>query len=313
MSDLKLFKLAANQVTELSVSSMALEKSLQTLIEKHLETFLGVTFLASEYSTGPKTGGRMDTLGIDENGAPVIIEYKKASNANVINQGLFYLDWLLDHRGDFELLVTKKLGAEKAATIDWASPRLLCIAGDFSKYDLHAVGQMQRNIELIRYAKYGDDLLALDLINRTTAPASGNGGGTGPGPEPGTGASGSKAATYKSVSEYLDQADTELSDRFNALKDMIQELGDDVQMKTLKYYFAFRRLKNFVCVEVHTKTRNLLVFVKHPDPASVAENGFARDVTTIGHFGTGNLELTLRSKADVEKARHLIEISYEAN
>jgi RecB family endonuclease NucS len=86
MSDLKIFKLAANQVTELSVSSMALEKSLQTLIEKHLDTFLGITFLASEYSTGPKTGGRMDTLGIDENGAPVIIEYKKATNANVINK-----------------------------------------------------------------------------------------------------------------------------------------------------------------------------------------------------------------------------------
>jgi hypothetical protein len=39
----------------------------------------------------------------------------------------------------------------------------------------------------------------------------------------------------------------------------------------------------------------------------------ARDVTTIGHFGTGNLELTLASKADVEKARHLIEQSYQAN
>jgi predicted transport protein len=84
-------------------------------------------------------------------------------------------------------------------------------------------------------------------------------------------------------------------------------------MSDLKLYFAFRRLKNFACVEVHTKTRNLLVFVKHPDPASVAEPGFARDVTTIGHFGTGNLELTLSSKADVEKARHLIELSYEAN
>lgn len=59
MSDLKLFKLTSDQVTELPVSSMALEKSLQSLIEKHLETFLGVTFLASEYSTGPKTGGRM--------------------------------------------------------------------------------------------------------------------------------------------------------------------------------------------------------------------------------------------------------------
>ena len=51
----------------------------------------------------------------------------------------------------------------------------------------------------------------------------------------------------------------------------------------------------------------------YPDPASVAEQGLARDVTTTGHFGTGNLELTLSSKADVEKARHLMEVSYEAN
>ncbi len=61
MSDLKLFKLSPGQVTELPVSSMALEKSLQSLIEKHLDTFLGGTFLASELSTGPKTGGRMVT------------------------------------------------------------------------------------------------------------------------------------------------------------------------------------------------------------------------------------------------------------
>lgn len=312
MSDLKLFKLSSDHVTELTVSSMALEKSLQSLIENHLDTFLGITFLASEFPTGPKTGGRMDTLGIDENGAPVIIEYKKATNANVINQGLFYLDWLLDHRGDFEILVTKKIGPVKAASIDWTSPRLLCIAGDFSKYDLHAVGQMQRNIELIRYARYGDDLLALDLINRTSAPAVGNGGGTGTGTGTGGGVP-PKVGSYKTVTEYLEQADTELKDRFETLKSTILEMGDDVEIKTLKLYFAFRRLKNFACVEVHTKSRKLLVFVKHPDPDSVVENGFSRNVTAINHFGTGNLELTLSSKADIEKARHLIEISYEAN
>jgi RecB family endonuclease NucS len=56
-----------------------------------------VRFLASEHATGRVHGGRIDTLGLDENHAPVIIEYKRAINENVINQGLFYLDWLLDH------------------------------------------------------------------------------------------------------------------------------------------------------------------------------------------------------------------------
>ena len=54
---------------------------------------------------------------MDENGCPVIIEYKRSSNENVINQGLFYLDWLLDHKAEFELLVTKQLGAEEAESM----------------------------------------------------------------------------------------------------------------------------------------------------------------------------------------------------
>jgi RecB family endonuclease NucS len=135
MGDIKLFQMSDSGVRELEGHAVAVEKSLQKLIEKQLEPFLGVRFLASEFSTGKAHGGRIDTLGIDENGCPVIIEYKRALNENVINQGLFYLDWLMDHQGDFELLVLKHFGKENAETIEWSTPRLLCIAGDFTKYD----------------------------------------------------------------------------------------------------------------------------------------------------------------------------------
>lgn len=66
MSDLKLFHTQAGLMQELESSSAPLEKGLQTQFEKNLETLLGVRFLASEYVT--THGGRMDTLGIDENG-----------------------------------------------------------------------------------------------------------------------------------------------------------------------------------------------------------------------------------------------------
>ena len=112
MSDIKLFRTTNNAVDQLQGKSVSLEKSLQTLIEKHLDVFLGIRFLASEYSTGKTHGGRIDTLGMDENGCPSIIEYKRSSNENVINQGLFYLDWLLDHKAEFELLVLKTLSQE---------------------------------------------------------------------------------------------------------------------------------------------------------------------------------------------------------
>jgi RecB family endonuclease NucS len=133
MSDIKLFQLSSGSAEELHGTSIAIEKTLQTLIESHLEVFLGVRFLATEYSTGKSHGGRIDTLGIDEDGSPVIIEYKRSLNENVINQGLFYLDWLMDHKGEFELIVLNKLGKEAADSIDWSAPRLLCIV----KYPNH--------------------------------------------------------------------------------------------------------------------------------------------------------------------------------
>lgn len=112
MFDIKLFQLQGVNVTELTGSAVKIEKSLQEQIERNLDTYLGVRFLATEYSTGVNHGGRIDTLGIDENGSPVIIEYKRSMNENVINQGLFYLDWLLDHKAEFELLVLKSLNKD---------------------------------------------------------------------------------------------------------------------------------------------------------------------------------------------------------
>lgn len=303
MSDLKLFSLHTGKATQLPASSMALEKSLQTLIESNLETFLGVRFLATEHSTGAKHAGRIDTLGLDENGCPVIIEYKKTTNANVINQGLFYLDWLLDHKADFKLLVLEMMGKEDADTIDWSAPRLICIAGDFSKYDLHAVGQMQRNIELIRYCRYGSDLLLFDLVNRVSAP------------DLDESTSGVKPVkSYgKTAGESLAAAALALQDLYARTKEMLLALGDDVQFQEKKLYFAFRRIKNFACIEVQTKNECVIVYAKSADPKADEIPGFIRDVTGIGHWGTGNLEITLRKSEDLERARPLLERSYEAN
>ena len=58
------------------------------------------------------------TLGIDENGSPVPVEYKRSSDENVINQGLFYLDWLMDHRRDFEWLVLERYGQDQAKRVE---------------------------------------------------------------------------------------------------------------------------------------------------------------------------------------------------
>lgn len=305
MSDIKLFRTGQGQVAELAGATDTIEKSVQTLFEKNLEALLGVRFLASEFTT--THGGRIDTLGIDENGCPVILEYKRASNENVINQGLFYLDWLMDHRKDFQWLVLEKLGKQQAEAVDWSAPRLICIAGDFNRYDDHAVKQIQRNIELIRYRRFGSELLMLDLVAATSvksvsvAPAVSGAVKTDP------------SYKYKTISTVIEELDASMVDRYEALKAFLMALGDDVQETTLRFYVAFKRIKNFACVEFRPTNSKILLFLKI-DPTSVKlVPGFSRDVSKIGHYGTGDLEITLSTAVDLEKAAPLIKLSYESS
>ena len=309
MSDIKLFKVSNNAAQELQGASIAVEKTLQTLIEQHLEAFLGVRFLKTEQATGKTHGGRIDTLGIDENGSPVIVEYKRALNENVINQGLFYLDWLMDHKAEFELLVMKKLGDKVAASIEWSAPRLLCIASDFTRYDEHAVQQINRNIELIRYRRYGDELILFELVNAASPTAQAD---IAISPSE-NGQKHKGVIQYKTAPELLEQSPSDVQDRFEALKAFLLALGDDVQLKILKYYFAFRRIKNFVCVEVHPQTKRIMLFVK-VDPSNInLEEGFTRDVRNVGHYGTGDLEITVQTDEDLERAKALLLKSYEVS
>lgn len=304
MSDIKLFRINGSSVAELAGTTDTVEKSVQVLFERNLEALLGVRFLATEFVTSH--GRRIDSLGLDENGCPVILEYKRASNENVINQGLFYLDWLMDHRKDFQWLVLEKLGKGAAEAVDWSAPRLICIAGDFNQYDSHAVNQMQRNIELIRYRRFGSELLMLDLVTATTGKSLYGGNGA-------CDVGGASPSKYKTISAVKEELDPGMSDRFEALRAYLMALGDDVQETTLRLYIAFKRIKNFACVEFRPSTSKILVFVK-VDPASIQlEEGFTRDVSKVGHFGTGDLEITLSSASDLERSMPLIERSYEAS
>ncbi|WP_251521825.1 DUF5655 domain-containing protein [Staphylococcus sp. Marseille-Q6910] len=307
MGDIKLFDISGEKAYELKGAAVVIERSLQEIIEHNTESLLGITFLASEYTTGKKHSGRIDTLGIDENYSPVILEYKRATNENVINQGLFYLDWLMDHKAEFELLVMKKVGKEVSDKIDWKTPRLLCIAGGFTRYDEYAVQQINRNIELYRYKQFDNQYLMLDLINATVAKNAESYVNQ---------KSSSSTANHPiqlTVNENIEKAGQELTDLYHELYDYLDALGDDVQVKELKYYIAFKRIKNFVCVEVYPKQNKIQLYVKVDLSRVNFESGFTRDVTNVGHYGTGNLSITIKNQHDLEKAKPYIEESYNNN
>jgi predicted transport protein len=318
VSDIQLFRTSGGNAVRLVSRQSDLEKALQTFIESNMVELLGVRFLATEYSTGKTHGGRIDSLGIDEDNSPVIIEYKRSTGENVINQGLFYLNWLMDHKAEFELLVLKRMGGEVAELIDWSAPRLICIAGDFTRYDSHAVEQMDRNIELLRYRQFGDELLLFELVNspnasssRASSPRGGKSSAHAT-PAEKSALAESRAAAPRKDRTYAEWQ-TLLSPDLKALLDSIEEyivsLGDDVQRRELKLYVAFKRLKNFASI-VPQKAKLLLFLHINPDLAQPLPPN-ARDGRTFGHWGTGDLELSIASGAEFEASKPLISLAYE--
>lgn len=121
-----LFSVLDDHLSSVEQTNFVTEKSLQKLVEVNLQTIFNCRFVATEFSTGQQHAGRIDTLGLSEDNNPVIIEYKKVESSELITQSLFYLSWIHDHRGDFEIAVQKALG--NTAAVDWSDIRVICIA-----------------------------------------------------------------------------------------------------------------------------------------------------------------------------------------
>jgi len=296
MADIKLFSVKDGQ--EISSSAVKLEGELHLLIEKYMQAFFGVTFLAHEYAI---TEGRMDSIGLDENNCPVIFEYKKQRDENVINQGLFYLDWLLDHKADFQLLVQKKLGKEKSENIDWNFPCVICIAHTFTKYDEHAVKQMNRNIKLIKYKIYDNDLIAFEQVNENIKQSA----------MQAVEQHKTRGKIEETFTDKYNRSSEKMKKLYDAIKEYILSLGDDIVENQLVCYSAFRKIKNVVCVDFYQS--KLLLFLRlNPDEVELQE-GFIEDYRGIGHWGTGDLRLTIKDDNDFERAKYLIDKAYSEN
>ncbi|UKY55529.1 DUF5655 domain-containing protein [Streptomyces inhibens] len=269
------------------------EADVQDLIESHMETMLGVKFLASEYAIDCVEGGRIDSLGLDENFAPVIVEYKRGTDAGVINQGLYYMSWLMAHKDAFRYLVRDRLGASAAAQVLWSAPRLICVAGDFTRYDVHAVREHRRSIDLVRYRYFGSAHIGLETVASVTGQSAAT-------------KRGRRRTAGLPPARRPDGARAQLAE---AVDEVLLGLGDGVTRVQRKQYAAYQRLRNFACVCPPQQTK-LLVYLKVDPKGLDLVPGFTRDVTGLGHHGTGDLEVQLRTERDLARAQDLFRLSY---
>lgn len=305
-----IFEISNKRLISVEQTNFATEKELQSLIEANLGPAFNCRFVASEFSTGAQHAGRIDTLALSEDNNPVIIEYKKVESSELITQSLFYLSWIHDHKGDFHIAVQKALGNN--IDVDWSAVRVICLAPNYRKYDLYAVQVMGANIELWRYRLFKNSILYLEEVFQKSVSAS---------PEiptenknPVMVSAGKKAALTKATGVYtfeqhLEGKPEKIKEIVLDVKDFIMNLDSSMEEVPKKFYVAYRISQNIVCMEIQKQKVILYLKLNPKELENLPSNG--RDVSEIGHYGTGDLELTLKSEADIDVAKEFITAAYQ--
>ena len=314
MSNAKVFQINKDAATELPAWLAKMEIDIQDVFEKNLMTLLGIRFVASGKTICKSPKRRLvDTLGLDDNNYPVIIEVKRYKDQNVTNQGLAYRLHLLDHRGDFYMLVEKALGKKVADEIDWSTVRIICIASTFREYDQEAVISMRENIDLIEYKLFGDNVLLIDPVYIGAKKNYTN----------------SVIPIGKPIEVKLDNNYTRRVQRledekwkqkaiFDELLEFSENLGDDAEINKMKAYISVKRMSNFVSFQGLSKQLRVSIEMKPEDLEQVKhhlpEGTWEKIVDckeSVYRKGSMMLNFNVTSSQDAEFTKPFIERSYE--
>ena len=289
-----LFGVEQGKVRTIGSVEFAHEAALQKLFDDNLEDITGVRLIESQY---PIPNGRIDSLGIDEQGTPVVIEYKWGYDPGAIIQGLFYLRWVKENRRTFEMLVREKFGNLK---VNWSSaPRLLIVAKQFSDKEVSAIGLMSASVELKRYSFYGN-LLSVEDVTPLRPLAVEK-----VGKEPVV------AKEGKSVDDLVKRATPALKSLFFELRNKILGLGDDVREKVGGWYCDYRKSSTFATVIPQSKNNRLLVYIKMGDKTIIDSQKLTSPIPPTYGYGKLNTQFEVGEPSQLTYAVQLIKQAYD--
>lgn len=293
-----IYKIINNDVKQLGAKENGFgnEFSLRDFFAENsnLEKMLGIRFLEKEFRI-PE--GRIDTLGIDENDSPVIIEYKWKENDDVFSQGLFYLNWLVKNKSHFELLVKNKLGND--VVVSWDQPRVILIAQGFNRYIKSAV-QTVENVELKTYTLYEDGILHIE--NEYS-----------PFPEKVCLVKNSENKTTKDedavydLNYHLNITSVEMQQKFQELREMILKLPEVDERAVQKSGITYRTTKSFARFEFRGSWIQILV---RDSNYSEDTEKIVKDITTHNWGFLGMIKFS--PETDLSYVFNLIKSSYNS-
>lgn len=120
-----------------------------------------------------------------------------------------------------------------------------------------------------------------------------------------------KAQPYYTTEFHLKGKAESIYSLFIALQERIFSLAEEGEIieKPVKTYIAYKRGKNFCEVEIQANSIKIWLDIPYKDLNDPYNLG--RDVSDIGHYGTGDVEVRLSSLDNIDKVMDLIEQSYK--
>lgn len=298
---MSLFHIGQTGLKQLVEKPFKLERDLQRFFEEHLLEMTGLEFVASEFSIQNQ---RFDTLAFDaESSAFTIIEYKRSTNYSVLDQGVSYLNTLLKYKADFVLAYQEMTGhLLSMKQIDWSQTKVIFVAPTFTPFQKQAVDFQDLNIELWEVKRFEHGIVSVSGIKKSlNAPSIKQSSQSVKGE---LSLVTDEIKTYTETG-YLSGKTDAMLELYETLKQALLLMIPDLEIVAQKHYIAFKQQgKNLVCLEIQAKQIKLWLNLKSgtlDDP-----RGLARDVSSIGHYGTGNYEIKMSDTSYLEYILSLI-------
>lgn len=298
---MQIYQSQEKKLVELTEDPFRLEKEIQTLFESNLYSFTGLEFIKSEFTI---KSNRIDTLAFDpESQAFVIIEYKRERNYSVIDQGVSYLNLMLEYKADFIVEYNECQSKHlKRQDVDWSQSRIVFVSPSFTDFQKQSTNFKDLGIELWEIKRYqGGIVLVNPLQKAKSAPSIKQ-------------VQKIESEDIKKIAKEIQQYDEDyhLADKSDDIKelyerfrDAILNLAPDLEINAKKLYIAFKKSKrNDVYIEVQKKILRLTLNAKIgslDDP-----KGLLRDVSTIGHWGVGDYQTDVSDTENLEYILSLI-------
>ncbi len=296
---MKLYTKTKNNITLLKEVSFKLEKDIQNLFESQLSELVGLQLVKSEFTIKNK---RIDTLAFDpQNKAFIIIEYKRSKSNSVVDQGFTYLNLMLENKADFIVEYNESCkDSIQRKDVDWSQTRVIFVSTSFTENQKLATNFKDIAIELYEVKQYEGGIIAINPIKKTSSATS---------IQPLT----EKDEAIKNVTreikvyseeDHLANKSEEITELYEAYKDAILNLTDNIEIQARKDYIAFKKNSNIADITIQRKGLKMWINLKKgnlDDPKKIT-----RDVSETGHWGNGDYELLITDTNNLEYIMSLV-------